>query len=176
MPEGRPAIPEPMRRDVLIESGYRCAMPTCRDTTVDICHIDPWAQVRTHEFANLIALCANDHRRFDAGDIPKIAIRQIKANLSLLGHRYTELERRVLEQFAKNGGEFVGLEASLEVLYRSLIDDGVLAKRGEHQMEMAFASEDGSINVSIPAGPVLFGLTEKGRALVTSIRAGGAIS
>jgi hypothetical protein len=70
----RPAIPGQMPRDVLIESGYRCAMPHCRETTITIEHIDDWAKLQEHTFHNLIALCANRHLRVTKGEIDKKAI------------------------------------------------------------------------------------------------------
>jgi hypothetical protein len=157
---------------VLIEAGYRCAMPLCQETTVEFAHIEPWSEVLVHEFANIIALCPTDHARYDKGQIDKIAMRQIKANLSLLSHRYTELERRILDQFARNGGDYVGLEASLELMYRSLIEDGVIEKKGPASMSMSFASDDGSIQVEIPMGPELYWLTPHGRTVVEAMRQG----
>jgi len=62
---------------------------------LEIAHIVPWAEVKVHEFHNLIALRANHHRRQERGEIDRKAIRQIKENLSLSGSRYTELERRI---------------------------------------------------------------------------------
>jgi hypothetical protein len=175
MPDGRPEIPMAIKRAVLIESGYRCAMPLCRETTLEFAHIEPWSKVQVHEFANIVALCPTDHARFDKGQIDKIAMRQIKANLSLLSHRYTELERRVLDQFARDGGDYVGLEASLEVMYRSLVEDDVLAKRGPASMSMSFSSDDGSIKIDIPMGPELYWLTPHGRTVVQAIRDGQEI-
>ncbi len=92
MPSDRPDIPRPLRRDVLIEAGFRCAMPHCRETTVQIHHIVNWAQVHEHTFDNLIALCANCHARVTSGEIDRTAVKRIKANLSVLNHRYGDLE------------------------------------------------------------------------------------
>lgn len=175
MPDGRPAIPVAIQRAVLIEAGYRCAMPLCQETTLEFAHIEPWSKVLVHEFVNIIALCPTDHARYDAGKIDKTAMRQIKANLSLLSHRYTELERRVLDQFARNGADYVGLEASLELMYRSLVEDGVIAKKGAASMSMSFTSDDGSIKIDIPMGPELYWLTPHGRTVVEAIREGREI-
>ncbi|WP_132301905.1 HNH endonuclease signature motif containing protein [Kribbella sp. VKM Ac-2568] len=57
MPDGRPAVPAELQRDVLVEAGHRCAIPTCRATPTEICHIEPWAKAKAHRFENLIALC-----------------------------------------------------------------------------------------------------------------------
>lgn len=70
----RPGIPEKLKRDVLVEAGHRCAIPTCKATTTEIAHIIPWNVVKKHEFSNLIALCPNCHDRYDKkeGDRSKI--------------------------------------------------------------------------------------------------------
>ncbi|MFJ8006128.1 HNH endonuclease [Streptomyces fagopyri] len=102
MPEGRPAIPAELRRQVLVEAGHRCAVPTCRQHPVDIEHIVDWATVKKHEFENLIALCPTCHRRKGSGpdQIDRKALRQYKANLAVLNSRYSDLERRLIESYA----------------------------------------------------------------------------
>lgn len=78
----RPAIPAEIRRRVLVESGHRCAIHTCRHPVVDIHHIIPWEQCKEHGYDNLIALCPNCHRRADAGEIDRKALRMYKAQLA----------------------------------------------------------------------------------------------
>jgi hypothetical protein len=80
----------------------RCAISTCRRTTVEVAHIVPWAEVKTHEFANLIALCPNCHTAYDSGRIDRQSMLRYKSNLALLSSRYGDVERRVLEYFALN--------------------------------------------------------------------------
>ena len=45
------------KREDLVEADHRCAIPTCRQTPVEIHHIVPLARVHEHTFDNLIALC-----------------------------------------------------------------------------------------------------------------------
>ncbi|MCX5077697.1 HNH endonuclease [Streptomyces sp. NBC_00424] len=78
-----------------------CAIPTCRYTTTEIAHIEPWAKVQEHTFENLIALCPNCHTRFDQKkDIPKASVLRFKANLSVINARFGPMERQVLEAAA----------------------------------------------------------------------------
>src|SRR5690242_15797603 len=37
----RPGIPRALQRQVLVEAGHRCSIPTCRQTPVEIHHIIP---------------------------------------------------------------------------------------------------------------------------------------
>ncbi len=103
--DNRPEIPEPLKRQILVESGHRCAIPTCRQTTVDIHHIIPWEKCRKHEFDNLIALCPICHRRAHNGEIDRKSIKLYKSNLAILNSRYGEYEQRVIQYFIDNPGE-----------------------------------------------------------------------
>ena len=82
MPD-RPPIPEELRRRILVEAGHRCAIQTCQHAAdIDVHHIIPWATVKEHTLENLIALCPNCHRRADAGEIDRTALRMYKARLT----------------------------------------------------------------------------------------------
>lgn len=123
----RPDIPENIRREVLVEAGHRCAIPTCRHSTTEIAHIVPWSKVKEHIFGNLIALCPNCHTRYDKGEIDRKSMLQYKANLTLLNSRYGDLERRVLRQFAAfpDTSELL-LNKALDILLMYLLDDGLI--------------------------------------------------
>lgn len=99
----RDAIPTEVKRAVLVEAGHRCAISSCRATTTEIAHIEPWAETKDHSFDNLIALCPNCHTRYDAKkEIDLKAMRMYKQALKtsrlpfaetvFLGDHDTELE------------------------------------------------------------------------------------
>lgn len=131
MPEGRPAIPAQMRRDALIEAGYRCAIPRCGQTEITIDHIEDYAKVKAHRFDNLIVLCANCHQRKTQGKIERAALRQIKSNLSLVSGRYGDMERRVLQMYAEApNAEWIDLPGGLQIFFHYLLRDGILVYSG----------------------------------------------
>jgi hypothetical protein len=66
----------------MCEAGHRCAIPSCRHPTVDVHHIVPWEDRKSHDFENLIALCPNCHRRADSGAIDRKSLRWYKSQLS----------------------------------------------------------------------------------------------
>jgi hypothetical protein len=101
----RSAIPQQLKRDILVEAGHRCAIPTCHQIPVEITHIVPWEKVQEHGFDNLIALCPTCHTRYDRGEIDRKSMLQYKANLSIINGRYGDLEKRVLIFFAENVNE-----------------------------------------------------------------------
>jgi len=60
----RPAIPAEVTREILLESGHRCAV--CGTSCpLERAHIIPWHKSREHKAEDLICLCANCHERAD---------------------------------------------------------------------------------------------------------------
>ncbi|WP_416962978.1 HNH endonuclease [Streptomyces sp. Agncl-13] len=101
MAQNRPDIPTALKRAVLVEAGHRCAIPTCRQTPVELAHITPWSKVNEHTFDNLIALCPTCHTRFDRGEMDRKSMLQYKQNLEVLNGRYTDVERQILKLYAR---------------------------------------------------------------------------
>ena len=54
--KNRPSISAQLEREVLIEAGHRCAIPTCKNYPVDIHYIVPYETCQEHVFDNFIAL------------------------------------------------------------------------------------------------------------------------
>ncbi|MCP4263686.1 MAG: HNH endonuclease [Planctomycetes bacterium] len=60
----RPSIPAEVSRQILIESGHKCAV--CGEPCpLERAHITPFCNSQDHTFENLICLCANCHERAD---------------------------------------------------------------------------------------------------------------
>jgi hypothetical protein len=173
MPNTRPPIPRQLERELFIEAGYRCAIPTCRAVApLEIDHIDDWARVQEHKFDNMIVLCANCHGRKGnkRGQLDRQALRQFKTNLGLLNHRYGEFERRVLDYFAQNPEQnVILLPGGMDLLVHYLVVDGYLSEF--HQLP-DFVNEYSYVNSkgrrSILKMPSLLGyyLTEAGNDFV----------
>lgn len=73
----RPRIPADVERQVLSESGHRCAVcgepwPLAR------AHIIPWRDSHEHRAEDLICLCANCHRRADSEGWSQRTLREYK--------------------------------------------------------------------------------------------------
>ncbi|MEU8335548.1 HNH endonuclease signature motif containing protein [Micromonospora tulbaghiae] len=162
MPAGRPAIPRELERQVLVEAGHRCAIPTCRQVPVELAHIDPWSKVQEHTFGNIIALCPTCHTRFDRGEIDRKAMLQYKANLGLLNSRYGDLERRVLTVFAEHPeAGSIDLPGGLSVLLSYLLQDGLLVRAPR---------PGGGISIMGIEQVVRYALTDRGREFVAKWR------
>lgn len=110
-----------------MEAGHRCAIPTCRATTTEIAHIEPWAKSQNNSFSNLIVLCPNCHSRYDqTKEIDRKAIRAYKRNLALLNQRYGEFERRFFEHCARTGKRSLIVGAGAELLLSKAELDGLV--------------------------------------------------
>lgn len=61
----RPSIPEDTQRNLFFEVGHRCAV--CGESlSLQLAHIVQYAKSKSHDFENLIVLCANCHVKADS--------------------------------------------------------------------------------------------------------------
>lgn len=158
----RPKIPAGILRRVLVEAGHRCAIPTCRYIEVEIHHIIPWAQCQAHEYDNLIALCANCHRRADRGEIDRKSLRLYKANLRFAHDKFSQLEMDVLFDLKKLPiGSEIQWPPVMHILIKRIIEDRYVQIRQSQGMVFA-----GGLQVS----PDLISLTSRGHAFINSFK------
>ena len=71
----RSTLPRGLEKAVFQQFSSRCAF--CNENNVSalqVHHIEPYANTRSHEIENLILVCANCHGRIEAGDIPRAAV------------------------------------------------------------------------------------------------------
>ncbi len=86
---GRPAIPADIKRQVLIESGHRCAV--CgRFSPLELAHIIPWHKSKEHKAENLICLCANCHGQSHKGKWDEKTLREYKKRPYVIRQREKE--------------------------------------------------------------------------------------
>lgn len=78
-----------LRREVLIEAGYRCAVPTCRGIlALDLHHIVAVEEDGPNALSNLVALCPTCHALYTRGTISPEAISAWKTMLVALSHAF----------------------------------------------------------------------------------------
>lgn len=173
MSSDREHFPAELERAVMLEAGYRCAVPACRTAlAVEIHHIDDYAKVRTHEFANLIALCANCHRGLVGSGPRRLdpkALRAIKRNLGVINGRYNDTERRVLEHFVSHPDASHVVLPETPVLFSHLIKDGLLEGISDGNLDGVWwatvANDDRPLFMTRA-----YRLTEEGKDLVARLR------
>ena len=120
MSETRPAIPTDLKRRVLLEAGYRCAI--CRHIDVEIHHIIPWSQCQKHEYDNLIPLCPNCLALADRGGIDRKGLRISKYNLRFAHDKFSQFELDVL--FEIRDGKEIWLPSYLDLQIKRLEEAG----------------------------------------------------
>jgi HNH endonuclease len=154
--------------------GYRCAV--CKTPEpLQIDHIVEWADVRKHEFENMIVLCANCHARkkntSDPRHINRASLQRIKSNLMLLNGRYSDLERRIIEDFQgqlaaqPEVAPSIFIPERLRLLVAYLIRDGMV-EYAEYQSGMSTNFPDGT---SLRDDNLRLTLTPKGRQFIASL-------
>ena len=172
----RDHIPNELQRQLMLEVGYRC--PLCHQTEpLEFEHIDDWAEVKKHEFTNMIVLCASCHGRKKDNSSPRhinrASLRKLKQNLMMLNGRYSDLERRVIEVFQK----FVKANPSvklppvyvlpdtMELLVVRLAEDRLV---NLHRRNLGFESTfpDGYVHKN---GITLIELTAAGRSFIDNL-------
>jgi HNH endonuclease len=177
VPEGRDPIPADLERALFIEAGYRCAIPTCRVIgPLEIDHIEDWAKVKEHKFANMIVLCANCHGLKGEGPrkLDRKALRQIKANLGIINGRYGETERRVLAFLIQSPKLYNGdtltikLPGGFEILIHYLLEDGILTPLPHWPVVKKSINE--IVNDYSPPMQQNYLVTEAGRTLIAQLR------
>jgi formylglycine-generating enzyme required for sulfatase activity len=73
----RPSIPADMTRQILIESGHRCAVCGAH-CPLERAHIIPWHKSKEHKAEDLICLCASCHERADLEEWGENTLREYK--------------------------------------------------------------------------------------------------
>ena len=92
--------------NVLIEAGYRCAVPTCRSIlAIDLHHIIEVKDEGPNDQSNLLALCPTCHALYTRGTISKEAINAWKTMLIALSHAFDQESISNLLFLYKTGNE-----------------------------------------------------------------------
>ncbi len=132
----RAKIPAEIQRQVKIEAGHRCAIPTCRQWPVVLAHITPYKTVKDHTFENLIALCPTCHSRFDnSKEIDRKSMIIYKANLGIINSRFMELEKRLLKSLNKN--EKLPISGAMAWIFSRLKEDNLIIVVGKSGITMS---------------------------------------
>ena len=91
-------------RQVFVESGYRCAVPTCRTVVfLEIHHLERVADGGGNGADNLLALCPTCHDLHHRGIISREALQVYKRFLQSLTEAFDQRTVDVLLMLASNG-------------------------------------------------------------------------
>jgi hypothetical protein len=126
----RPDLPARLKRDLALETGYRCPFSRCSFDVQNYCHIVDRAKGGPDVFGNLLAACAAHHHMHTVGQIPTHDLRVLKARLAWEGNRYTLTELRYLARFAHHCGTHFGHSVGDEQGIRNITRDGYVERIG----------------------------------------------
>lgn len=149
----RTAIPESIKREVLTEAGFRCAVPTCRTIlAIDLHHIIEVSENGTNETYNLLALCPTCHALHHRGTIPQESIKVWKGMLVSL-----------------NGAFDKATIDDLLFLYKTPRNQLMLSGDGVLKFSKLIAADLAVYRIAMKNGPLVtyeVWLSERGRFLV----------
>jgi hypothetical protein len=163
----RKRIPTELQRQIFVEAGHRCAVPTCRAIEKQIHHIIPVEKGGKNEYHNLIALCANCHTRADKGETDRKSLRKYKDNLRYVIEKYSKFEIDLLidlDRLPDNKARVV--PAYTDLLFWRIKEDSLV--------EYTHTPHATSANLEAPDLPLIYTpdlihITEKGRCFVNSM-------
>lgn len=177
----RKKIPVAVQHQLLMEAGYKCGNPACRNVlTLELHHIQYVSNGGGNEPTNLLVLCPYCHEMHHAGHIPVEAIRHWKGMLLALNNAFDRRSMDLLLFLSQTHGQQIWYSGDALLTFAALIASGLVSFKTEKLYGETPASTGmyGSIPMfihpfSYPMGMVIeVELTEKGHLLVGAWRTG----
>jgi hypothetical protein len=160
----RARISPTVRDEVLMESGYKCGNPICRNIlTLQLHHIVWVKEGGGNSALNLLPLCGHCHDMVTQGHIPQAAIRHWKGMLHALNHAFSKEAMDLLLFLHVRGPETHMYTADGVLRFAGLFAAG-LVEFGMQICEETFSSFIETRHEVV--------LSEKGRLLVDAWRKG----
>ena len=166
----QPRIPQDVRRQVLTEAGYRCAVPTCRTIlALDLHHILKVSEGGPNTADNLIALCPTCHALHHRKEIPQEAIRVWKGMLVTLNRAFDKdaMDMLLFLTLKEQEERPYGYTSECVMSCAGLINAGLVYTETFGDQEAP-----GGYLRSNSGADHLLRLTERGRMVVEAWRAG----
>ncbi len=108
-------VPEAVKISLYTESGYRCAVPTCRGIIVlDMHHIVHVEDGGGNDQSNLLPLCPTCHALYHRGDIVPESIKAWKLMLMSLANAFDKKSVDILLMLSTYVGIYVSGDGVLE--------------------------------------------------------------
>lgn len=191
---GRPRIPAEVERQILFESGHRCAVCGL-PCPLERAHIVPWCKNHDHRPENLICLCANCHERADNERWGEATLRKYKETPWILRQtiekppasiKVIELELQInLENFAGRQdiliyaiAAFLGISPN-EVIIRAIREGSVkvtIELPGDLADQLIEAHDNGDPDLERLIGVIAPWSLKEVASYMVIVPPGGAIS
>ena len=125
----RKAISESTKHAVLTEAGYRCAVPGCGQSILDLHHIVQVSEGGGCAASNLLPLCPTCHARHHRGEISKESIWIWKAKLVGRSFSAASMDEENLLFLDHVGNKELHCPFEALLAYKRLIIDGFVASQ-----------------------------------------------
>jgi hypothetical protein len=177
----RKKIPVVVQHQLLIEAGFKCGSPVCRNIiTLELHHIQYVSEGGKDIPENLLALCPYCHAMHHAGHIPVEAIRHWKGMLLALNQAFDRCSQDLLLFLWESQGAEIWYTGDTLLRFAALIAAGLVGFKTEKLYGQTPTTSGfmGSIptvfcGTSYELGmKIELHLTEKGKRLVEAWRAG----
>ncbi|HKB39599.1 MAG TPA: HNH endonuclease signature motif containing protein [Gemmataceae bacterium] len=177
----RKKIPAPIQHQLLMEAGYKCGNPACRNViTLEIHHIVYVRDGGGNDATNLLVLCPYCHSMHHAGQIPEEAIRHWKGMLLALNNAFDRGSLDLLLYLRQTHGQEIWYTGDALLRFAGLIAAGLVTFKTEklYGMTPTTSGHMGTIptvfhGTSYELGmKVELELTDKGNRLVEAWRSG----
>lgn len=156
----RKEILDATRRQVLMEAGYRCVVPRCRNIlAIDIHHIVEVSEDGGNDSSNLLALCPTCHALYHRGTITKDAIYSWKGMVVALGHAFDQetIDNLLFLHKLQVGDDFLLISGDGVLKFARLIGAGLATFRADFRISLGPEMADQGYTVK---------LTGKGQMLI----------
>ncbi len=123
----RTKLPLRVRHQLLMEAGYKCGNPACRNViTLDLHHIEYVSEGGGDDPSNLLVLCPYCHSMHHAGNIPLEAIRLWKGLLIALNQAFDRQGMELLLFLYKTNANQLWYSADGVLSFAGLIGAGLV--------------------------------------------------
>jgi HNH endonuclease len=181
----RKKIPIAVQHGLLMEAGYKCGNPTCRNViTLELHHIEYVSEGGGDEPENLLVLCPYCHAMHHANHIPVEAIRHWKGMLTALNQAFDRGSLDLLLFLWQTQAQGLWFSGDALLRFAGLVAAGLVTFNAQTLYGMTPTTSGFSGSLDIPTIfhgasyeiglKVEIRLTDKGKRLVEAWRAGNA--
>ncbi len=163
----RKDIPVTIKHQILMESGYKCGNPACRNVITLHLHHIVWVTANgSDEPSNLLALCPYCHAMHHAGHIPIEAIRHWKGMLEALNSAFSRESMDLLLFLNRASFENIWYTGDAVLRFAGLIAAGLVIIC-ESKVAGGMSYSSGSL-VHPPSTALRVCLSDRGKLLVAA--------
>jgi hypothetical protein len=167
----------PVRHQLLMEAGYKCGNPACRNIiTLEVHHIEYVSEGGGDEPPNLLVLCPYCHSMHHGGHIPVEAVRLWKGLLLALNQAFGRHELELLLFLRQTKGQDIWYSGDGLIEFAGLVAAGLVDFKAKREETYLPGTDPSTTPLGMHRSPtkllsslqIQVELTQKGELLVES--------